>query len=62
MCEHAKTVCPRHEGGFDCTPFCDICEGEQEFCPTCDEYASAEFHKVISKEVKDLAKDTDWRN
>jgi hypothetical protein len=23
--------CPRHEGGFDCSPFCDICEGEQEY-------------------------------
>ena len=23
--------CPAHEGGFDCTPFCDICEGEQEY-------------------------------
>ena len=22
--------CPRHEGSFDCTPFCGICEGEQE--------------------------------
>jgi hypothetical protein len=23
--------CPRHEGAFDCSPFCDICEGEQEY-------------------------------
>lgn len=23
--------CPRHEGRFDCTPFCDVCEGEQEY-------------------------------
>lgn len=22
--------CPNHDGNFDCTPFCDICEGEQE--------------------------------
>lgn len=22
--------CPRHDGNFDCTPFCGICEGEQE--------------------------------
>lgn len=22
--------CPNHEGNFDCTPFCKICEGEQE--------------------------------
>ena len=23
--------CPNHEGAFDCTPFCNICEGEQEY-------------------------------
>jgi hypothetical protein len=35
--------CPRHEGNFDCTPFCDVCEGRQEFewfpempCRYCD--------------------------
>lgn len=22
--------CPNHEGAFDCTPFCNLCEGEQE--------------------------------
>ena len=22
--------CPNHEGSFDCTPFCRVCEGEQE--------------------------------
>jgi len=22
--------CPNHEGAFDCTPFCRVCEGEQE--------------------------------
>lgn len=22
--------CPNHEGNFDCTPFCKICEGYQE--------------------------------
>jgi hypothetical protein len=22
--------CPNHEGAFDCTPFCKLCEGEQE--------------------------------
>lgn len=25
--------CPRHEGAFDCTPFCQVCEGEQEYDP-----------------------------
>jgi len=23
--------CPNHEGSFDCTPFCTLCEGEQEY-------------------------------
>lgn len=22
--------CPNHEGNFDCTPFCNVCEGNQE--------------------------------
>ena len=28
--------CPRHEGAYDCTPFCNLCEGEQvyEYTPT----------------------------
>ncbi len=25
------TECPNHQGAFDCTPFCNICEGEQEY-------------------------------
>ena len=23
--------CPNHGGAFDCTPFCSICEGNQEY-------------------------------
>ena len=23
--------CPNHEGGFDCPPFCAICEGNQYY-------------------------------
>ena len=23
--------CPNHEGAWDCTPFCNLCEGEQEY-------------------------------
>ena len=23
--------CPNHGGAFDCTPFCNVCEGEQEY-------------------------------
>jgi hypothetical protein len=25
-----KSECPNHGGSFDCTPFCVLCEGEQE--------------------------------
>lgn len=25
------TECPNHEGAFDCTPFCNVCEGNQEY-------------------------------
>jgi hypothetical protein len=25
--------CPNHGGSFDCSPFCDLCEGEQEYTP-----------------------------
>lgn len=23
--------CPNHGGNFDCNPFCELCEGEQEY-------------------------------
>ena len=26
-----RVECPAHEGAFDCTPFCSVCEGEQEY-------------------------------
>jgi len=26
-----KLECPNHEGGFDCNPFCNVCEGDQEY-------------------------------
>ena len=25
--------CPHHEGAFDCTVFCQLCEGENEYNP-----------------------------
>jgi len=34
MNETLETMeCPNHEGAFDCTPFCSVCEGEQEVTP-----------------------------
>jgi hypothetical protein len=35
-CGHSKLECPKHGGAFDCTPFCQVCEGNQEYCPFCD--------------------------
>jgi hypothetical protein len=29
------TECPKHEGAFDCTPFCEVCGGEQEYLLGC---------------------------
>ena len=40
--------CPRHEGNFDCTPFCDICEGEQELT---GEITDRQLSAVISKDI-----------
>lgn len=28
--EGKRIECPNHKGAFDCTPFCELCEGEQE--------------------------------
>jgi len=25
------TECANHQGGYDCTPFCNLCEGNQEY-------------------------------
>lgn len=25
--------CPQHGGGFDCSPFCEVCHGHQEYDP-----------------------------
>ena len=36
MCNHEQIDCPNHEGGYDCTPFCKVCEGEQGYCPICE--------------------------
>jgi hypothetical protein len=53
VCEHTKTVCPQHKGSFDCTPFCDICEAEQEYCAVCDEEAEERAKKVLAAVEKE---------
>lgn len=40
-CDHKKVPCPAHEGAWDCTPFCKVCEGNSEFCSTCNQWESA---------------------
>lgn len=35
-CGGKRVVCPNHSGNFDCTPFCALCEGDQEYCPVCE--------------------------
>ena len=31
-CESPEMIeCPNHGGAFDCTPFCNLCEGRQEY-------------------------------
>ena len=35
----ANTVCPNNNGAYDCTPFCNLCEGDQVtsiVCPECE--------------------------
>lgn len=40
-----KTICPKHEGAYDCTPFCEICAGEQEYdADECQEPAPANVY------------------
>ena len=51
-CYHQKTVCPNHEGGFDCNPFCAKCEGEQEFCFPCDQ--QEEFKQQVRAIIEHL--------
>jgi len=47
-CECDKVVCPKHDGSFDCTPFCDICEGNQEYCATHDEWEAYQATTYLS--------------
>jgi len=51
-------VCPKHEGAYDCTPFCEVCEGEQEYtaperylqfpCMRCEKPATELYEGVCS--------------
>jgi hypothetical protein len=47
--------CPRHEGAYDCTPFCSVCEGEQvyEYTATrpCEGCGTSVEHDVWFEEL-----------
>ena len=42
------TECPKHKGAFDCTPFCEVCGGEQEVAVDLEK--SREFWAKVAKE------------
>jgi hypothetical protein len=35
-CGHEPIDCPSHNGAYDCTPFCKVCEGNQGYCAVCE--------------------------
>lgn len=53
-CTHTKIVCPAHGGGFDCTPFCAICEAEQEYCPTCEPLSNQQWEEIYLPMVNSI--------
>jgi hypothetical protein len=52
--------CPNHFGSFDCSPFCGVCQGAQEFTPAFPlaiEYecwTCSEWHSETSPSLSDL--------
>jgi hypothetical protein len=46
-CGHLMAECPNHEGNFDCNPFCRLCEGNQEYCPDCEDETQAQIDKFL---------------
>jgi hypothetical protein len=54
MSKQEMIDCPNHEGGYDCTPFCRICEGEQGYYPTNKLPERINVMKVISYDVQDI--------
>jgi len=51
-CECDKVECPRHEGSFDCHSFCDICEGNQEYCITHDEWETEQAINYLQERAE----------
>lgn len=53
-CIHTKIVCPAHGGSFDCTPFCAVCEGETEYCPTCEPLSNQQWDEIYQPMVNSI--------
>ena len=46
-------VCPNHEGGFDCTPFCPLCEGNQEMVVySIDDYPAEILMGLLAESIE----------
>lgn len=45
-------ICPNHAGAFDCSPFCQICEGKQEYNP--GDMISCQVPKCEEQLTKDI--------
>ena len=48
-CECDRVDCPKHDGSYDCTPFCDICEGNQGYCLTHDEWEAEQAQTYLNQ-------------
>lgn len=47
-----RIECPRHEGSFNCTPFCNVCEGEQDYDPS--EFLPCQVPNCTEQLTKDI--------
>lgn len=55
-CECDRVECPIHEGSFDCHSFCEICEGNQDYCPTHDEWEATKAQAYLEEKEVDVNK------
>jgi len=55
-CECDRVECPKHHGSFDCHSFCDICEGNQDYCPTHDEWEATKAKAYLEEKEVDVNK------
>jgi len=48
--------CPRHGGSFDCSPFCNVCEGNQEYLPSRQLLEETRAITLTPKDLTNIAK------